>query len=239
MLFYSDGLIEAHGPDGQMFGLPRLRELAGRHSGSTPEETVEFLLDQLAQFTGVQWEQEDDITLVTLQRAEQQASGSAPRQESSNEVSATAKEMWETVLRFSLLSEPGNERIAMGRVREALEPLCLPARDLDNLGTAVAEAAMNAMEHGNGYASDVPIEVQVEASADYVRVGVTDWGETGSKPEAAVPDLELKLAGTQAPRGWGLFLIEHLVDELHVVDSENGHILQLFIRRKEGDNDSE
>ena len=65
-LFYSDGLVEAHSPEGEMFGFPRLRSLLAEHD----EEglLVDFLIEQLYSFTGDGWEQEDDITLVTLQR---------------------------------------------------------------------------------------------------------------------------------------------------------------------------
>jgi serine phosphatase RsbU (regulator of sigma subunit)/ketosteroid isomerase-like protein len=68
-LFYSDGLVEAHNPGGEMFGFPRLRSLVAEHD----EEAllVDFLMDKLRSFTGYGWEQEDDITLVTLQRSAQ------------------------------------------------------------------------------------------------------------------------------------------------------------------------
>src|SRR5215212_8740628 len=69
VLFYSDGLVEAHDPEREMFGFPRLQGLgAGHHSGGS--EMVKFLLSELARFTGDDWEQEDDITLVTLERSE-------------------------------------------------------------------------------------------------------------------------------------------------------------------------
>ena len=65
-LFYSDGLVEAHDPKGEMFGFPRLRELVSEHAedGSLGA----FLLEQLYSFVGEGWEQEDDITLLTLRR---------------------------------------------------------------------------------------------------------------------------------------------------------------------------
>jgi serine phosphatase RsbU (regulator of sigma subunit) len=66
ILFYSDGLVEAHDPHHQMFGFPRLRELIATHASGGPE-LVDFLLAELERFTGDEWEQEDDITLVTLQ----------------------------------------------------------------------------------------------------------------------------------------------------------------------------
>jgi serine phosphatase RsbU (regulator of sigma subunit)/predicted ester cyclase len=66
-LLYSDGLVEAHDPQGEMFGFPRLRELVAKHGDETSLE--ETLLKELHSFTGEGWEQEDDITLVTLRRS--------------------------------------------------------------------------------------------------------------------------------------------------------------------------
>ncbi len=66
-LFYSDGLVEAHDLKGEMFGFPRLRELVAEHGEETALE--DFLLEELYSFVGEGWEQEDDITLVTLRRA--------------------------------------------------------------------------------------------------------------------------------------------------------------------------
>ena len=66
-LFYSDGLVEAHDPDGEMFGFPRLRELVAEHGEE--RSLGNFLLEALYSFVGEGWEQEDDITLLTLRRA--------------------------------------------------------------------------------------------------------------------------------------------------------------------------
>jgi serine phosphatase RsbU (regulator of sigma subunit) len=66
-LFYSDGLVEAHDPKGEMFGFPKLRALVAEHGEErTMEET---LLEELYSFVGEGWEQEDDITLLTLRRS--------------------------------------------------------------------------------------------------------------------------------------------------------------------------
>jgi serine phosphatase RsbU (regulator of sigma subunit) len=69
VLFYSDGLVEAHDPEREMFGFPRLQGLVGAHAGDGAA-LVDFLLGELERFTGPGWEQEDDITLVTLERSE-------------------------------------------------------------------------------------------------------------------------------------------------------------------------
>jgi len=66
-LFYSDGLVEAHDPKGEMFGFPNLKALVAKHSEEGSLE--ELLLEELYSFVGEGWEQEDDITLLSLRRS--------------------------------------------------------------------------------------------------------------------------------------------------------------------------
>ena len=66
-LFYSDGLVEAHDPKGEMFGFPRLRALVAEHAQE--RSLGDFLMEELYSFVGDGWEQEDDITLLTLKRS--------------------------------------------------------------------------------------------------------------------------------------------------------------------------
>jgi serine phosphatase RsbU (regulator of sigma subunit) len=67
VLFYSDGLVEAHDPEGEMFGFPRLRALLAEHA-EQERPLGDFLMEELYSFVGGGWEQEDDITLLTLKR---------------------------------------------------------------------------------------------------------------------------------------------------------------------------
>jgi serine phosphatase RsbU (regulator of sigma subunit)/predicted ester cyclase len=67
VLFYTDGLVEAHDPKGEMFGFPRLRKLIAEHGEES--SLGDFLLEQLYSFVGEGWEQEDDITHLTLKRS--------------------------------------------------------------------------------------------------------------------------------------------------------------------------
>jgi serine phosphatase RsbU (regulator of sigma subunit)/predicted ester cyclase len=67
VLFYSDGLVEAHDPKGEMFGFPRLRSLVAQHAEE--RSLGNLLLEELYSFVGEGWEQEDDITLLTLRRS--------------------------------------------------------------------------------------------------------------------------------------------------------------------------
>jgi serine phosphatase RsbU (regulator of sigma subunit)/predicted ester cyclase len=66
-LFYSDGLVEAHDPRGEMFGFPRLRALIAEHGEE--RSLGDFLMEELYSFVEEDWDQEDDITLLTLRRS--------------------------------------------------------------------------------------------------------------------------------------------------------------------------
>ena len=232
ILFHSDGIVEAHNEHREMFGFPRLMRLVGEHEdGKTLKE---FVLDDLAAFTGADWEQEDDITMVTLQRSEgygvtEVASRSTTR---SNEADGNNGNDWRTLAEFTLASEPGNERQALARVAEAVRVLNLPTKRLEQLKTAVAEATMNAMEHGNHYQPEKPVSIQVLASHKALSVRVTDHGGTrtlSAHPDIEAPDLEAKLAELQTPRGWGLFLIKNMVDEMHISNDASHHTVELIV----------
>jgi len=222
ILFYSDGIVEAHNPEKEMFGFPRLMGLVAGHRGGAA--LIEYLQNELRKFTGADWEQEDDVTMMTLTRT------SIPNGHSK---SAGARKESQTLAQFSLPSQPGNERDAMKRVAEALQPLQLPSARLEKLKTAVAEATMNALEHGNKYRAELPVNIIVMASDDDVTVKISDQGGDAEMPTPETPDIDAKLAGLQSPRGWGLFLIKNLVDEMNVTTDQQQHTVELILRRKE------
>ena len=143
-----------------------------------------------------------------------------------------------TLADFSLPSERGNERRAMEEVAGAVSGLDLPEKTLERLKTAVAEATMNAMEHGNRYNPNVPVKIQVYLLAECLLVRIIDRGSgPPPSPDAEVPDLEAKLEGMQTPRGWGLFLIKNMVDEMRVSGNPDHHTIELVIYL-EGDKDA-
>jgi anti-sigma regulatory factor (Ser/Thr protein kinase) len=72
-------------------------------------------------------------------------------------------------------------------------------------------------------------------SADRLRVLITDRGGAAEMGPSETPDLEAKLAGEQTPRGWGLFLIEKMVDEARVTAEGGRHTLELVLRLQGGD----
>jgi len=217
LLLHSDGLAEAHAPDHAMFGFPRLRDEMGRHQGGQP--LIDGLLEALDRFTGPGWAQEDDITLVTLTRSAR----SEPRE----------------IASFAVPSRAGNERVVMDRVAEAIAAAGIDMPGLARIKTAVGEAAMNAIEHGNRFSEEVPVGVQVLATDDEVLVRITDNGGDRAMPEPSQPDLEAKLAGKEKPRGWGLFLIKNMVDDVNVRTDGPRRVIELVARLKGGrDGDS-
>ena len=136
----------------------------------------------------------------------------------------------ELLAEFSVPSEPGNERLVMETVAEAVRGLDIRGENLERLKTAVAEATMNAMEHGNKYRPEVPVEVRVEVVDRDLTVSITDRG-SGPPPSQGgdVPDLEAKLEGMQTPRGWGLFLIKSMVDEMSISGDDGHHTIELVV----------
>jgi serine/threonine-protein kinase RsbW len=142
-----------------------------------------------------------------------------------------------TLAELSIPSEPGNERRATEEVARAVSGLGLSERTLERLKTAVAEATMNAMEHGNHYRAEVPVVIEVSASDTQLSVKITDEGSGPPAFHSERPDLEAKLEGMQTPRGWGLFLIKNMVDDMKVTGDEHHHTIELVTYLK-GDDDA-
>jgi serine phosphatase RsbU (regulator of sigma subunit)/anti-sigma regulatory factor (Ser/Thr protein kinase) len=214
IVLHSDGLAEAHDPSRAMFGFPRMRQLIGELGSG--HELIDGLLEALHRFTGAAWEQEDDITLVTLARSAGAPSGTA-----------------HVLAEFDEPSVSGNERVIMDRVAAAAKGVGLDPKRFERLKTAVSEAAMNAIEHGNQRRADLPVHVRVAATADELTVTIVDNGGGREIPQAETPDLEAKLAGLQKPRGWGLFLITNMVDDLRTHTTETHHTVELVMRLDE------
>jgi serine phosphatase RsbU (regulator of sigma subunit)/anti-sigma regulatory factor (Ser/Thr protein kinase) len=212
VVFYSDGIVEAHNPQRQMFSTPRLHDLLA--GSCADEDIITLLMGELLVFTGADWEQEDDVTFVTVTRQPLPA--------------AEIQQAWTSIVKFAIPSAPGNERDAMTQVAQAVAGMNIAPARLERVKTAVAEATMNAMEHGNKYDPDKPAHIEVLRSPEYLMVRITDEGGGPPIPHADAPDLEAKLSGMQSPRGWGLFLIQSMVDDMHVITDDHHHTLELL-----------
>ena len=147
-------------------------------------------------------------------------------------MTARGNEAYRTLAELSVPSEPGNERRAMEEVAGTVAGLGLSERALERLKTAVAEATMNAMEHGNRYRAEVPVLIEVAASDADLSVRITDEGSGPAAFDPETPDLAAKLDGAQTPRGWGLFLIKSMVDEMNVTGDDRHHTVELIVHRR-------
>jgi anti-sigma regulatory factor (Ser/Thr protein kinase) len=144
---------------------------------------------------------------------------------------------------FSVSSAPGNERGAAERVAalvrqaDVLHPTDLSPARLEELKTSVAEAVQNAMEHGNQYRPDLPVRVSVIVSEGALVVRIADRGVGGPRRhlpsgqsmgmQVQAPDLAAKLAGEQPPRGWGLYLIAQMTDDVRILNCAGENVVEL------------
>ena len=231
VLLYSDALPEAHDAQGEMYGFPRVVEVVGGLDRGG--ELLDRVLTDLHRFTGPDWEQEDDITFVTIRRS---ASARGDEVPAGPDTSTGADDPGRVLTEFTVPSEPGNERQVMDRVAQAVHAVVPPGK-LEALKTAVAEATMNAIEHGNRNDATLLVEIRAWTDAHALVIRVTDQGGANeSPPDDTVPDIDAKLRGEQSPRGWGLFLIRNMVDDLNVFTDDEHHVVELVVRL-EGDAD--
>lgn len=221
MVLTSDGITEAHNTAGEMYGFSRLMATVARSEKS--RSMVDALVGDLEAWTGADAEQEDDITLVVVRRTAS-ARESASVFHPDEDVRVLAE--------FTVASVEGNERIAIEKVSEAVAPLGFDSARFERLKTAVGETVMNAIEHGNENVAELEVGVRVIADGRRLIVRVTDHGGDKDIPDAALPDIEAKLTGEQTPRGWGLFLIGQMVDEVNRARENGSHIVELVMNRE-------
>ncbi len=128
----------------------------------------------------------------------------------------------------------GWERIAMQAASAAARLAGLPVDRVEDVQTAVCEAALNAMEHGNGFEPHRLVRVVFVTRADGLEIQVEDEGHVAFRippPSAEPPRLVDRLAGSADARGWGLFLIRSLMDDVDVVPGPHGPLLRMVARR--------
>src|SRR5258706_2595666 len=138
ILFYSDGLVEAHNPEREMFSFPYLAHLVETYATDT--SLIEVLLNELTAFTGSDWEQEDDVTLVTLQRAEGPGHSMITNASASPPEDPDDDHSWRTLDEWMVASEPGNERQAIQRLGDTGVDQPQRRKRLEDLKTALGTA---------------------------------------------------------------------------------------------------
>ena len=130
-----------------------------------------------------------------------------------------------------LPSRLGYEKIAMDAAERLAAMAGFEQARTQDLCTAIAEACINAMQHGNKLSSRKFVDILFYLKQETLEIEVYDNGK-GIQKHPPTPVLERKLAKEEAPRGWGIYLIENLVDEVEFgLSKQHGHVTRLIMRR--------
>jgi serine/threonine-protein kinase RsbW len=131
-----------------------------------------------------------------------------------------------------LSNEIGYERIAMDCSATFAKIFGCPADRIEDLKTVVAEAAMNAIQHGNRGRANAKVKIFLDFNDDTINVAVIDEGN-GIKEFPPKPDIARIIDNIDPPIGLGLFLIEQLADRVEFIQTTNGsHVVKLTIKFK-------
>ncbi|RXH54893.1 ATP-binding protein [Granulicella sibirica] len=123
-----------------------------------------------------------------------------------------------STIELRLPSRLGYEKVAMNTAASVAKLMGFADERVEDLKTAVAEACINAMEHGNKLDENLSVGVVLSMDKDSLEVKVTDTGD-GPQGTTAAPDIDKKMHGEEDARGMGMFLIQALVDEAEWVSA--------------------
>ncbi len=131
----------------------------------------------------------------------------------------------------------GFEKVAMNTAASVAEIMGFSIDRIEDLKTAVSEACINAIEHGNQFNELLGVVVTLSMGDESLEVKIRDHG-TGVQNELHVPDIDRKMLGEEDPRGMGMFLIQALVDEVEYVSEKTGGsyarlVIYLHTRRED------
>jgi serine/threonine-protein kinase RsbW len=139
----------------------------------------------------------------------------------------------ENTIEVSLPNKLGYERVAMACSATFAKIVGFLPERVEDLKTAVSEACLNAMEHGNLNRPDRRVLVRMNYSDHVFSVSVMDQGE-GMKETPEIPDdleIDKKIEALEIPRGIGMFLIKQLVDQVEFNQLTNeGHMVRMLLR---------
>jgi serine/threonine-protein kinase RsbW len=139
-----------------------------------------------------------------------------------------------TTVEVRLPSRMGFEKVAMSTAAAVAKLMCFREDRIEDLKTAVAEACINAIEHGNRLNEKLSVGVVLSVNANSLEVKVIDDGKGMNRKPGLVskPDIDRKMHGDEGPRGMGMFLIQALVDEAEWVVGADGNssYVRLVIR---------
>lgn len=147
----------------------------------------------------------------------------------------TSTDTSRNTVELQLPSRLGCEKVAMETAANVARQMGFSDERIEDLKTAVAEACINAIEHGNKLDETLPIGVMLSMDSETLEVKVSDTGK-GAVAAVQVPDIHKKMNEEHGPRGMGMFLIESLMDEVEWVRcARRGSYARMVIRLRPDD----
>lgn len=251
MVIFSDGIIESQNARGEFFGFERLEVLlTSMPMDISAQAALDRILTAVKQHLGSE-EAQDDITIMVIRSLHAAPETVAVADQvalapGGNGREAVALEPDTTLTRLIsvrqgplskheeflmprenvelfLPSVLGFEKVARSAAEAVARKMGFGDERIDDLKTAVAEACMNAIEHGNLEDKSTSVTVLLSSSSDHLEVRVVDRGRQ------AIPD-PLPLPGdTENARGWGMFFIHNLMDEVEILRSPEGNVVRMLL----------
>jgi serine phosphatase RsbU (regulator of sigma subunit)/anti-sigma regulatory factor (Ser/Thr protein kinase) len=246
VVLYSDGIIEAQNWRGEFFGFERFEALLNTlPADATAPTALDTILQAVHTHLGEETPQ-DDITLMVIRGLAQEI----VREEDEDEDTLPGKErgdsrVWQErfLSRQGILSEKsegysmprenvevflpstlGYEKVARDAAEAIAREMGFSEDRIDDLKTAVAEACMNAIEHGNLEDRSTSVTVLLSAAADSLEIRVSDRGRQ------TIPNPLPPPGGEDKSRGWGMFFIQSLMDEVEITElPEGGNVVKMTI----------
>lgn len=141
------------------------------------------------------------------------------------------------VIELKLPSELGYEKIAIASASSVAKKMGFSEDRIEDLKTAVGEACINAIEHGNRGQKEARVIVIFREEPEQLEVSVKDQGKGINPLTVRQPSLEKKMGSEGDRRGWGVFLIKSLTDEVEFNSSSSGGEVRMIIRMGKSGND--
>jgi serine/threonine-protein kinase RsbW len=133
-------------------------------------------------------------------------------------------------------SELGYEKVAMASAASVARKMGFSPDRIENLKTALAEACINAIEHGNKQDADTAVLVVLTVEGSRLQIDVRDQGNQAIPTDVSAPRIEDRIAGQTTTRGWGMFLIKSLMDEVEFASMpEGGNEVRMVIHLEKHD----
>jgi serine phosphatase RsbU (regulator of sigma subunit)/anti-sigma regulatory factor (Ser/Thr protein kinase) len=243
LILFSDGVVEARSSSGEFFGFDRIEKLlANLPETMTAQEIMERIVQAVQTHLGEELPQ-DDTTIIVLRGLEyavetppsnngQKPAVAPNRQLIIDDMSVPMRisppadgSQWINIELF-LPSQLGFEKVPRSTIGALAREVGFSEDRVEDLKTAVAEACMNAIEHGNGSDPTLSVSVLISVSPTRLEIRISDVG----KQKIPIPFPE---PGKGDMRGWGLYFIQHLVDRFEVRQLPDGGNRVLMVVYKE------